>query len=168
MTPLKLLAVFAHPDDESFPVGGTLAKYAAEGVEVMIVSATKGEAGIKGLGVAETAAIHESELRRAAAELGAREVRFLGYLDPRGGEVSLPRVVRARSFAPVVRKRSRAGPLCRYEQDPLNTVNCDPARPDPPEMKSPGYQAAPNQLGLGARAGRRLSDRPRSEPHKLD
>ncbi|MBW4839786.1 MAG: PIG-L family deacetylase, partial [Paenibacillaceae bacterium] len=30
----KLLAVFAHPDDESFICGGTLAKYAAEGVEV--------------------------------------------------------------------------------------------------------------------------------------
>lgn len=79
--PWKLLAVFAHPDDESFTVGGTLAKYAAEGVEVIIVSATKGEAGISGLSAAEAARIREAELRTAAAELGVQEVRFLGYLD---------------------------------------------------------------------------------------
>jgi len=78
---LKLVAVLAHPDDESFAIGGTLAKYAAQGVEVVIVSATKGEAGIEGLGAAETAAIRETELRAAATVLGAREVRFLGYLD---------------------------------------------------------------------------------------
>lgn len=77
----KLLAVFAHPDDESFPVGGTLAKYAAEGVEVIIVSATRGEAGIPGLSAAGAARLREAELRTAAAELGVREVRFLGYLD---------------------------------------------------------------------------------------
>lgn len=77
----KLLAVFAHPDDESFTVGGTLAKYTAEGAEVILVSATKGEAGIPGLNAAEAARIREAELRAAAAELGVREVRFLGYPD---------------------------------------------------------------------------------------
>jgi hypothetical protein len=50
--PLTLLAVFAHPDDESFAAGGTLAKYAAEGVEVAIVLATRGGAGIRGLDAA--------------------------------------------------------------------------------------------------------------------
>ena len=42
---LKVLGVYAHPDDESFCVGGTLAKYAAAGAETMIVSFTQGEAG---------------------------------------------------------------------------------------------------------------------------
>ena len=46
LTPRRaLLAVFAHPDDESFGPGGTLAKYAAEGVEVWLVCATDGNAG---------------------------------------------------------------------------------------------------------------------------
>ena len=43
--PRSLLAVFAHPDDESFGPGGTLAKYAAEGVEVWLVCGTDGDAG---------------------------------------------------------------------------------------------------------------------------
>lgn len=42
--PPRILGVFAHPDDESFCAGGTLAKYAAAGAEIMIVSATRGDA----------------------------------------------------------------------------------------------------------------------------
>lgn len=49
MSVQSLLVVLAHPDDESFPLGGTLAKYAAEGVRVVLVSATRGEAGIPGV-----------------------------------------------------------------------------------------------------------------------
>jgi LmbE family N-acetylglucosaminyl deacetylase len=40
MHTLRLMAVLAHPDDESLGVGGTLAKYASEGVEVFLVTAT--------------------------------------------------------------------------------------------------------------------------------
>ena len=39
------MAVLAHPDDESLGFGGTLAKYAAEGVETHLVTATRGERG---------------------------------------------------------------------------------------------------------------------------
>ena len=42
---LRLLAVLAHPDDESLGFGGTLARYAAEGVETYLVTATRGERG---------------------------------------------------------------------------------------------------------------------------
>ena len=42
---LRLLAVFAHPDDESMGMGGTLAKYSAEGVETYLVCASRGERG---------------------------------------------------------------------------------------------------------------------------
>ena len=43
--PMRLLGVFAHPDDEVFCVGGTLAQWAEAGCETMIISATRGEAG---------------------------------------------------------------------------------------------------------------------------
>ena len=41
----KLLGVLAHPDDESLGFGGSFAKYAAEGVETYLVTATRGERG---------------------------------------------------------------------------------------------------------------------------
>jgi small redox-active disulfide protein 2 len=84
-----LLAVFAHPDDESNAAGGTLARYARQGASVTIVSATRGEVGIAGLGPDAAGAVRERELRAAATALGARAVRFLDYLDgtlPRADE----------------------------------------------------------------------------------
>lgn len=81
MTPSTLMAILAHPDDESFPIGGTLAKAAAEGKHVHLVTATRGEAGIAGKSAAETAVLREAELRRACAELGIANLTFLNYLD---------------------------------------------------------------------------------------
>jgi LmbE family N-acetylglucosaminyl deacetylase len=89
-TTRRLIAVLAHPDDESLGVGGTLAKYAAEGVEVYLVTATRGEGGrFRGHprgdehhpGSIELGKIREGELRGAAAALGIREVSLLDYLD---------------------------------------------------------------------------------------
>lgn len=81
----RLLASFAHPDDEAFAPGGTLAQYAAAGVEVTLVCATRGEAGEiadSSLATPETLpSVREQELRCAAEELGIREVIFLGYRD---------------------------------------------------------------------------------------
>jgi LmbE family N-acetylglucosaminyl deacetylase len=80
-----LLAVFAHPDDESFGIGGTLARYAAEGVHVVLACATMGEAGKvhdPSLGTREQLAeIRERELRCACDVLGISELHFLGYRD---------------------------------------------------------------------------------------
>src|SRR3954465_12610728 len=45
MRPPRLMAVLAPPDDESLGVGGSLAKYASEGVEVFLVTATRGDSG---------------------------------------------------------------------------------------------------------------------------
>ena len=42
---LKLMCVLAHPDDESLGVGGTLAKYASEGIVTHLITATRGERG---------------------------------------------------------------------------------------------------------------------------
>jgi LmbE family N-acetylglucosaminyl deacetylase len=83
----RLLVILAHPDDESFPLGGTLARYAAEDVAVTLVCATKGEAGIPGLSAADAAVIREQELQAAAHVLGVSDLRFLGYLDGHVAEV---------------------------------------------------------------------------------
>jgi LmbE family N-acetylglucosaminyl deacetylase len=85
MSKLTLLAVLAHPDDESFGMGGTLALYAARGVEVHLVCATRGEVGdvdpelLKGFD--SIAQLRESELRCAAQHLGLAAVHFLDYRD---------------------------------------------------------------------------------------
>ncbi|MGA9347676.1 MAG: PIG-L family deacetylase [Anaerolineae bacterium] len=80
-----LLVVFAHPDDESFGIGGTLARYAAEGVHVVLACATMGEAGKihdPSLGTREQLAeIREHELRCACDVLGISELHLLGYRD---------------------------------------------------------------------------------------
>lgn len=85
----KLMCVFAHPDDESLAMGGTLAKYAAEGVEICLVTATRGQRGWGGRktdypGAERLGEMREAELRCAAQRLGVKEVVFLGYMD---GEV---------------------------------------------------------------------------------
>jgi N-acetyl-1-D-myo-inositol-2-amino-2-deoxy-alpha-D-glucopyranoside deacetylase len=80
-----LLVVLAHPDDEAFGTGGTLASYAANGTRVVLVCATKGEAGEiaeEGLATAETlGTVREAELRCAAEKLGIEELVFLDYCD---------------------------------------------------------------------------------------
>lgn len=76
-----IMVILAHPDDESFPIGGTLAKSTAEGKRVHLVTATRGEAGIPGKSTAETAVIREAELRRACAELSVQQLTFLDYVD---------------------------------------------------------------------------------------
>lgn len=81
----RLLITTAHPDDESFGPGGTLAKYAHEGVAVYLACATRGEAGgsdEQDLGACEDLACRrEKELRCAAQVLGLADVFLLGYRD---------------------------------------------------------------------------------------
>jgi LmbE family N-acetylglucosaminyl deacetylase len=83
--PARLLGVFAHPDDETFCAGGTFARYAKNGAEIMVVSATRGQAGqIRDARVATRrtiAAVRESELRVACERLGVAHVRCWDYLD---------------------------------------------------------------------------------------
>jgi LmbE family N-acetylglucosaminyl deacetylase len=83
---LKLMCILAHPDDESLGMGGTLAKYAKEGIETYLVTATRGERGRFGDAGVRPAPhvvgeVREAELRAASKELGIREVRFLDYVD---------------------------------------------------------------------------------------
>ena len=81
----RLLGVFAHPDDEVFCAGGTMAQAVEAGAEVMIVSATRGERGqIRDASIATRrtlGAVREGELSAAAAELGVQHVRVLAHAD---------------------------------------------------------------------------------------
>ncbi len=88
----KLLAVLAHPDDESLGIGGTLAKYASEGVEISLLTATRGNRGRfhgrlrddpRHPGPEALSQVREVELRAAASVLGVHDVSLLGYEDQR-------------------------------------------------------------------------------------
>ena len=86
---MKLLAIFAHPDDEAFSCGGTLARYAAQGIAVHLVCATRGEEGEinhpdidptipKG---PERGTLRQGELEDACRALGIESPTFLDYHD---------------------------------------------------------------------------------------
>jgi LmbE family N-acetylglucosaminyl deacetylase len=90
MRTARLMAVLAHPDDESLGLGGTLAKYASAGVDVFLITATRGDSGrFRGYRLGDhqhpgrlaLANLRESELRAAASTLGVREVSILDYSD---------------------------------------------------------------------------------------
>jgi len=80
-----LLAIVAHPDDETFGMGGTLALYASRGVRVCLICATRGEAGQVRPGTQKyydsVSELREAEMRCAAAALGAASLQFLDYRD---------------------------------------------------------------------------------------
>ena len=80
-----ILAVLAHPDDESFGLGGTLALYARKGYNTYYVCATRGEAGTVDdeymRGFSSTAEMRTDELMRAAKHLSLKDVFFLNYRD---------------------------------------------------------------------------------------
>ncbi len=104
---LKLLAVLAHPDDESLGFGGTLARYAVEGIETYLVTATRGEAGRFGsLGKSgdpvEVGQVREAELRAAADVLGIRELSILGY--PDGAVDRVPSAIAIRAIVSHIRR----------------------------------------------------------------
>jgi len=83
---LRLMCILAHPDDESLGTGGILAKYAQEGVETYLVTATRGEHGWAGdmttyPGPEQLGQRREAELNAAAAVLRIKQVDFLDYID---------------------------------------------------------------------------------------
>ncbi len=87
MTELRLMAVHAHPDDESSKGAATTARYAAEGARVMVVTLTGGERGDilnPAMDIPEVhGRIHEvrrDEMAKAAEILGV-EHHWLGYVD---------------------------------------------------------------------------------------
>lgn len=86
-TARRLALVHAHPDDESLWTGGTIARYAAEGAEVMVITCTLGEEGeiipddlrqLRAQEADQLGGYRIGELRAALAELGVRRHAFLG------------------------------------------------------------------------------------------
>jgi LmbE family N-acetylglucosaminyl deacetylase len=104
MVPRRLMVVAAHPDDETLGFGGVLARYASEGTETFLVTATRGDRGrYRGHppgspehpGDVALAGIREEELRAAAAVLGIRHVALLDYGDQQLDRAVVPEAVKA-------------------------------------------------------------------------
>ncbi len=100
---LTLLTVNGHPDDETVAAGGVMARYAAEGLNVVCVTATRGEVGVIVDGDLDTPAnrgrlgdLRELELQRALATLGHIQQYFLEYRD--SGTMGTPENLDPRCF----------------------------------------------------------------------
>ena len=90
MPQLRLLACFAHPDDEGFTAAGVLAASVARGADVRLVCATCGEEGdirFPGAATRDTLGqVRHQELRRSCQVLGVQEPIVLGYRDSGWGD----------------------------------------------------------------------------------
>jgi LmbE family N-acetylglucosaminyl deacetylase len=96
------MVITAHPDDETLGFGGAIARYAAEGVDITLITATRGDRGRwRGIapdsdghpGAQALAIVRDAELRRAASVLGVRRVDVLGYPDGRLDQADSQRIV---------------------------------------------------------------------------
>jgi N-acetyl-1-D-myo-inositol-2-amino-2-deoxy-alpha-D-glucopyranoside deacetylase len=126
----KLLAVFAHPDDESFGPGGTLALYAKRGVEVHLICATRGEVGETPAEVVDrsdenVAQLRENELRCAAQILGLQDVHFLNYRDSGMPGAETNHHPRALASAPIKEVAEKVTAVMRQVQ-PDVVITFDP------------------------------------------
>jgi len=77
----SVLAVCAHPDDESFGLGAALAAFAARGTPTAVLCLTRGAASALGTSHGDLHQIRAAELATAAAELGVGDVELLDYPD---------------------------------------------------------------------------------------
>lgn len=98
-----VLAFHAHPDDEALLTGGSLARAAADGHRVVVVTATDGALGLTSsrYAAADLPRVRAGELAASCAFLGAARVELLGYADSGLGRVLAPDPVGARRFAEV-------------------------------------------------------------------
>ena len=92
MKKIRIMGIFAHPDDETFGPGATLAKYASLGHDVYVVCATRGQVGQSSDHVItkELGFHRERELRKATQILGLKEVIVLDFYDGSLNEQQLP------------------------------------------------------------------------------
>ena len=81
----RLLACFAHPDDEAFPIGGSLAAHSSRGVNIRLITATSGEEGeVRSPGLAMPdglGSLRREELSCSVHTLGLQSHHVLGYRD---------------------------------------------------------------------------------------
>ncbi len=90
---MKILCVVAHPDDETFFAGGTIAKLTGSGHVVKLITATRGEAGSVGnpplCTQEKLGQVREQELRCAAKILRISQIFFLDYIDAMLDKISI-------------------------------------------------------------------------------
>jgi len=132
--PLRLMAVHAHPDDESSKGAATMARYVRDGVDVLVVTLTGGERGSilnpamdRPEVVANLAEIRREEMAKARTILGVRQA-WLGFVDsglpegdplpplPEGCFALVPLEEAARSLVELVR-RERPHVLLTYDEN---------------------------------------------------
>lgn len=96
--PRRVLCVFAHPDDEAFGPGGTIALWTRQGAEINLVCATRGENGLpadktgNSPNPRETSRIRSQELKKSAKILGVKSVEFLDFQDGHIGNNDLQKL----------------------------------------------------------------------------
>ncbi len=167
---LRLMAILAHPDDESFGTGGTLALYAQSGVRIHLVCATRGEVGDVPpemmQGFKQVAELREHELRCAAEVLGLDGVHFLDYRDsgmPGTPDNQHPRALAAAPLDEVV---SKLVPLLRRWK-PQVVITFDPiggyCHPDHVAI----HQAAVQAFHAAGDPAYAPQDLPAYQPQKL-
>ena len=161
--PRRLMAVLAHPDDESLGFGGTLAKYASDGVEVFLLTATRGDAGrYRGLphsdpqhpGRSALGQIREAELRAAASALGIREVSLLDHQDGQLDAANPREIIGQIALA-----------LKRVRPDVVVTFGPDGAYGHPDHVAISQFTTA--AIVVAAEAGFTSNDRAAQAPHSV-
>ena len=159
----RLLGVFAHPDDETFCAGGTFARYAGQGAEIMVVSATRGQAGQIRDAAAGTrrsiAAVREAELRLACERLGITKVRCLDHVDGTLADAAFPALV-----------EEVAGVIREFGPDVVITFGPDGGYGHPNHVTISAATTAACQRAAGAGHGRRTGRtviRPVRRPPRL-
>lgn len=143
-----LVAFHAHPDDEVIATGGSIARAAAAGIRVVLVTATGGELGEVAPGVLddgeELASRRALEVARAGEILGVSRIAFLGYLD--SGMAGEPTNDAPGSFAsaPVEEAAERLAAILREEDAEVLTIydeNGNYGHPDHIQVHRVGVRA---------------------------
>jgi LmbE family N-acetylglucosaminyl deacetylase len=116
----------AHPDDEVLLTGGTMARLAAEGHRVVLVTATAGEAGLTADDLRPSLAdVRLRELHRSAEALGCARIEVLGYADS-GSDRGRPPSSGTFAATPVEQAAARLAAVLREESADVVT-GYDPA-----------------------------------------
>ncbi len=146
--PFTLVSFHAHPDDEVLYTGGTLARAAAEGHRVVLVTATAGEAGLASAALAAGGGLgrrRHAELEASARALGVARVVLLGYADSGLDGAAAGGGAAAFCAAPVEQAAAALAAVLREERADALTVY-DPAggygHPDHVQVHRVGVRAA--------------------------
>jgi LmbE family N-acetylglucosaminyl deacetylase len=160
--PLTLMAVHAHPDDESSSTGGVLAACSAQGIRTVVVTCTNGEFGDAPGGVKPgqdghdeqaVAQVRLAELRKACAILGVTDLEPLGYHDSGMPEWSYKDRPEAFCNIPLAQVTGRvAGLIERYRPQVLITYDADGPYQHPDHVHAArAAQAAAAGTGIPAK-----------------